>query len=112
MVAADVQELIQRAVELRYVILWVVWFGGTTVVTIRVLTTHHNYARHFPFLQRNTALWQRQADPGLEQLRREMWRRARVAVLWELGSPLLVVATIKLLAVTGILHTFSCATVP
>lgn len=103
---ADVQELLQQVVELRYVILWVVWFCGTAVVTIRVLTTHQDYARHFPFLQRNTALWQRQPDPALEQLRREVWRRARVAVLWELGSPLLVVATIRLLAVTGILHTF------
>jgi hypothetical protein len=100
-----VQELLQQLVASRFAILWVIWFCGTVVVTLRALTKHLAYARHFPLLQRNTALWQRQTDLSLEQMRHQVWRRAGVAAVWELGVPLLTIGMIKLLAVIGLLHT-------
>lgn len=98
------QEIFQQLEATRFGILWVIWFCGTIVVTVRVLTKHWAYARHFPFLHHNTALWQRQTDPALEQLRHQVWRRAGVAALWELGMPLLTIGALRLLVAIGFLY--------
>jgi hypothetical protein len=50
------------------------------------------------------ALNQRQADPELERLCQEMWRRYRHFLMWWLGFPLLVVGVVVILILTGIVH--------
>lgn len=47
---------------------------------------------------------QRQPEPELERLRRELWRRYRYMVLWVLGFPIIVFAPVVLLIVTGHIH--------
>lgn len=50
------------------------------------------------------AMRQRQPEPELERLRRELWRRYRYMVLWVLGFPIIVFAPVVLLIVTGYIH--------
>ncbi len=47
---------------------------------------------------------QRQSDPELERLRREVVRRALYFYLWWLGFPILVFGVVVLLTVTGVVH--------
>ncbi len=49
-------------------------------------------------------LRQRQTDPDLEQLRREVQRRARYIAIWAIGTPIIVLGVLALLAVTGYPH--------
>ena len=98
------QELLQELVATQFGILWVVWFAGTVMVTLQALTKYWAYVRHFPLLQHNTALWQRQVDPELEQLRHQVWRRVGVVILWGLGTPLLVIFILQILESNSLLY--------
>jgi len=46
-------------------------------------------------------MWRQQDDPELERLRREMWRRFGLVVLWGAGFPFLTFSAITLLILTG-----------
>ncbi len=90
------QEVIQQIVALRFFILWVVWLGGLGVVSFRLLSKQQSYYQHFSLMDRSKAMWQRQADSDLEQLRRAVWRGYGYGVLWGLGVPLITVGALQL----------------
>ncbi len=49
-------------------------------------------------------LTERQADTDLERLRREMWRRLRLFLMWNFGFPLIFVGVAALLVATDLVH--------
>jgi hypothetical protein len=91
-----VQGVIQQIVALRFFILWVVWLGGLGVGSFLLLSKQQAYYQHFSLMDRSKAMWQRQADPELEQLRRAVWRGYGYGVLWGLGFPLITVGALQL----------------
>lgn len=95
---------LQQIVAQGPLILWLVWIGGIVVFTFLTLPKQRSYMERFPFWDRSTAMWRRQDDPELEQLRRTVWRLYGYATLWGFGYLLLYNGVIKLLDVTGVLH--------
>jgi hypothetical protein len=86
-------------------LVWLVWIAGIADIALRALPKQRAYPRQFAWFDRTKALWQRQADPEVEQLRRALWRLYGYGALWELGFPLLAVGALKLVAFTGLLQT-------
>jgi len=82
-----VQGVIQQIVALRFFILWVVWLGGLGVGSFLLLSKQQAYYQHFSLMDRSKAMWQRQADPELEQLRRAVWRGCSPPTSSAVGSP-------------------------
>lgn len=91
----------------------ITWFGGGVVLYVRFLKRQRAYLRHFapvdgvpldalrggnPFGARSRATFrvmlQRQSDPELERMRRDLWRRWRPVVLWIYGFPFLVICVV------------------
>ena len=60
-----------------------------------------------PFGAVSRAIWQAmlnsQPDPGLEQLRLDMWRRCGYIALWIVGFPIVAVGVTTLLIATGLI---------
>jgi hypothetical protein len=83
--------------------LWGIWVCGTIIVTLRGVSKHLAYARHFPFWRHNIVLWQRQADPTLEELRWATWRSYGMVLCWLLGVPLLTIGAVHLIDASGFL---------
>jgi hypothetical protein len=83
------------------------WFGGTIILFVRTKVKGNAYLRRFPPVDRYVTLdlymsanpfdpvrrrigqvmRQRQDNPELEQLRREMWRRFWYCSIWMFGFP-------------------------
>lgn len=101
------------------------WFGGAFILAFRAHMLWDAYLRRFKpvdgiplnmYAPRwlpdardakeayNNALWESQADPELERMRRQAWRRTRVVVLWGFGFPVMVAGVMALVIVTGVLH--------
>jgi hypothetical protein len=60
-----------------------------------------------PFGAQARAIWRamrRQADPDLERLRREVWRRFRLYLVWIFGFPLLSFGIATLLIISGLAY--------
>lgn len=95
------------------------WFGGMAVLFVRFRLKQHAYIHHFenelrflagsPLYIPSSAqgvgdalrvMRQRQSDPDLEKLRRNMWRRYLFIVLWVFGFPVAVIALVVLVKVT------------
>lgn len=95
------QELLQQPLAYRGTILWLIllvtWIAGTVVVARPVMRQQRTFYEHFQWFDRGMVLWRRQADPELEQLRREVWRRWGYAALWGVGFPLLAMGLLALL---------------
>ena len=98
------------------------WTGGVIVLGIRAnakgnayLDRHlqldgapfylHKYADRLVLKGWGGRVWrvyrQPQADPELERLRQEAWRRGRYVMLWIFGFPAIVFGVMALLIVTG-----------
>ncbi len=105
------------------VALVIAWTGVLMVLFIRAREKQRAYLRRFPPVEgvpldihlpsagpanvtraMLRALRQRQTDPELEQLRREVQRRARYIAIWAIGTPIIVLGVLALLAVTGYPH--------
>ncbi len=99
------------------------WVTGTLILAIRSNLAAGRYLRQLPPVDGvplnmyryyswmrgwRGPIWrawrQPQADPELERLRREGWRRARLTLLWIFGFPPLVVGVTTLLISVGALH--------
>ncbi len=114
-----VYEVLQRIFPFAFPILW---FGPTIVLFFRFRQKQAAYLRKFPPIDRyqtldlytpgggnppgtyrriQEAMWRQQDDPELERLRREMWRRFGLVVLWGAGFPLLTCWAITLLILSG-----------
>ena len=112
-------EFVQRIFPFAFPILWIV---PTVVLAFRFRWKQSAYLRRFPPFARYQTLdmytpgvgnppgtfrriWDaqmlQQDDPGLERLRREVWRRYLLVALWGFGFPLLTFAAITLLVLTG-----------
>ncbi len=100
-----------------------VWFGVMVILYLRLRGYQKAYLRRFPPVSGvpldmvtggnpfgapgkaiNQAMKQRQTDPELEQLRRDLWRRSRLVALWIFGFPLLVFAALIILSLTHSVH--------
>jgi hypothetical protein len=105
------------------VIPWViVWFGGTVLLGFRYRAKRRAYLQRFPAVEGvpldmfvsggpsrvrraiYRAMWQRQADPDLERLRRTMWRRLLYLAVWIVGFFLILNGVIASLIAAGALH--------
>ena len=114
-----VYEFVQRIFPFVFPILW---FGPTIVLFFRFRQKQVAYLRRFPPIDRYQTLdmvtfgvgnppgtfrrvwdaqWRKQDDPELERLRREMWRRYGLVMLWVFGFPLLTFATLTVLILTS-----------
>ena len=99
----------------------VVWFGVIVALYFCVRAKQREYFRQFPpvdgipldmYVSGSRAanraikrvMWQRQPDPLLERLRREIWRRLRYQIIWTFAFPPVTIAVIALLAVAGLVH--------
>lgn len=100
------------------------WFGVTAILFSRFRAKQRAYYRQFPPEQGMSldmppgskifysdvrrasyrTMLQRQTDPALEQFRRAVWRRYVLTFLWGFGYPLLMVAMIVFLGVSGLIH--------
>lgn len=100
----------------------IAWIVVVIVLYVRTYLKQRAYLRHFaheyPYLAgeplfdvprtfrayREVARLgrERQSDPELERLRREMWRRNRSYIIWLFGFPVLVIGVAALLIATGI----------
>lgn len=100
----------------------VLWFGMAANLYVRFRAKQVVYLRRFPPIDRYQTLdtfvfgvghpkgaygrlmktmRQRQDDPEVEQLRREMWRSYRLAALWALGFPFIVIVASIVLTLAG-----------
>ncbi|HET8909023.1 MAG TPA: hypothetical protein VFN11_18865 [Ktedonobacterales bacterium] len=98
------------------------WAVGGILLYIRMRSKQVEYLRRFPpvagvplymassdnpfgVVSRRiwVALSKRQTEPGLEALRREIWRRFRYMTFWIYGFPLITIGVIALLITTGII---------
>ena len=95
------------------------WLGGMFALFFRFRRTQREYLRRFPPVEgvpldmywgggpRSVTreifrvMRQRQDDPELERLRREVWRSYRTVALWGFGFPLICFGVITLLILTG-----------
>lgn len=101
----------------------IIWAVGSIILYFHTRAKQVVYLRHFspvngaplewvmsgnPFgVEARTIyrlMWQRQADPELEQRRREIWRRQRYAIVWMFRFPILAVGVAALLIATGAIN--------
>ena len=99
------------------------WLAGTVAMFFRYRAKQRAYLRRFPPVEGVPldmylggdpfgeiaraifrALWRRQSNPELEQLRRAVWQRYRQANYWVFGFPILYYGLAALLLVTGIMR--------
>ena len=97
--------MLQQLLALSPFIMWLVWAGGIAILAFRTLPQLRAYQQQFAWYDRGKAMWQRQADPELERLRRAIWRFYGYAVLWGVGFPLLATGMLWLVTLTGLLNT-------
>lgn len=96
--------------------------GGGVVLFVRTYLTQRAYLRHFageyPFLAGeplfdtprtfrayrlvSRLMHEQQFDPALEQLRRELWRRNRLFIVWIPAFPIAFFGVVALLILTGV----------
>ena len=97
--------MIQQLLAFSPLFIWLVWAGGIAILAFRALPQQRAYQQQFAWHNRGKAMWQRQADPELERLRRAIWRLYGYGVLWGVGFPLLATGMFRLVALTGLLNT-------
>lgn len=99
----------------------VVWFGGTIYLYLRARSKQIEYLRHFerdihsslpvddPFVAATSfsatrditrVMRTRQEDPTLEALRREMWHRFHIQIVWIFVAPAALFAIVVTLGMT------------
>jgi hypothetical protein len=99
------------------------WFGGGIALFARTLTQQFAYLRHFPPVDgvpldniltllsgmrpiraQWAAMLQKQSEPRMEAMRREVNRRFLVCLVWIYGYPFLCIGVIALLVSTNVLR--------
>jgi hypothetical protein len=116
--------MLQRIFPLAFAL---AWSGGAIVLGVRLLRKQGAYLRRFPPVEGvplddfvvttafrspwgavNRAIrrvsWQRQDDPELERLRREVGRSVLHLAVWIYGFPLLTLGVAALLIATGVVR--------
>lgn len=78
--------MIQQLLAFSPLIIWLVWAGGIAILAFRALPQQRAYQQQFAWYDRGKAMWQRQADPELERLRRAIWRLYGMGYSGVLGS--------------------------
>jgi hypothetical protein len=100
----------------------VLWIVPAFTLFLRFRRKQSTYLRRFPPVDRNQtldmytpwagnppgayrriteAMWRRRDDPELEQLLRDLWRGYGFVALWTFGFPLLTIAAIVILSLSG-----------
>lgn len=86
-----------------YFVLMGVWVVGDVLLFMRYWQYKRSYLRYFspvkrvPFDTYLWAMWERQAIPELERMRRKVWWRSAHVHLWILGFPMLAFGVTLLL---------------
>jgi len=99
----------------------ITYLGVMVILFFRLLHKQRAYLRRLPFMEgvpldmnvtppvkvqlaMIRAMFERQDDPEVEQLRRDMWRRFGAVLIWLFGFPLICMGALALLSLLGRLH--------